>query len=195
MQVYINNASGQLKEAVSPSDTTITLLTGEGARFPLVSAGYWFLLTLFKRVGGTEQNHEIIKVTSRTGDVLTVERAQENTTAQSFNINDFVEARLTGGSLSGSLLNISEITPTEDKGPIYIKGEGPAEWNSDVSAYVPMGGGAKGGGSDKAFWVNDSIVNNDFTVEVGKNAGSFGPITIADGATVTISDGATWTIV
>lgn len=101
----------------------------------------------------------------------------------------------TEGALFQKALPEYSTAPVTDLGPIYLTGQGPAEWNSDISEYVPIGGGAQGGGSDKVFWVNDSIVNNDFTVEAGKNAGSFGPITIADGATVTISDGAVWTIV
>jgi hypothetical protein len=56
-------------------------------------------------------------------------------------------------------------------------------------------GGATGGGNDAVFYLNDQIVTADFTVPVGQNAQSAGPITIADGVTVTISDGSVWSII
>jgi hypothetical protein len=42
---------------------------------------------------------EIVKVTARTGDVFTIERAQESTTAHSFIANDKVELLITAGIL------------------------------------------------------------------------------------------------
>ena len=56
-------------------------------------------------------------------------------------------------------------------------------------------GGATGGGNDDAFYENTNTITSDYTITVGKNAMSAGPITIADGATVTIPDGSVWTIV
>lgn len=56
-------------------------------------------------------------------------------------------------------------------------------------------GGATGGGLDQVFYENGQVINNDYTVGPNKNAGTFGPVTIADGKTVTVSDGCTWTVV
>lgn len=56
-------------------------------------------------------------------------------------------------------------------------------------------GGATGGGSDAAFYLNDNTINNDYTIPSGQNAGTFGPVTIASGKTVTVSSGSTWSIV
>ena len=55
--------------------------------------------------------------------------------------------------------------------------------------------GATGGGTDKVFWVNDNSIDEDYTIPDGKNAGTFGPVTIAAGKTVTIGDGEYWTII
>lgn len=66
-------------------------------------------------------------------------------------------------------------------------------WNG--TAWVPMGGGATGGGSDQVFVENDQTVTANYTIPVGKNAMSTGPITIADGVTVTVSDGARYVII
>lgn len=56
-------------------------------------------------------------------------------------------------------------------------------------------GGATGGGLDQVFYENAQVINNDYTVGPNKNAGTFGPVAIADGKTVTVSDGCTWTVV
>lgn len=55
--------------------------------------------------------------------------------------------------------------------------------------------GAIGGGTDKIFFENGQTVNSNYTITTGNNAGTFGPVTIADGVTVTIPDGSVWTIV
>jgi len=62
-------------------------------------------------------------------------------------------------------------------------------------AWGSIGGGATGGGTDAIFYLNGQTVNNDYTIAATSNAGTFGPITIASGATVTVSSGATWSIV
>ena len=49
--------------------------------------------------------------------------------------------------------------------------------------------------TDHAFFVNNREITEDFTVPIGKNAGTFGPITVANGVTVTVSPGSTWTVV
>ena len=60
---------------------------------------------------------------------------------------------------------------------------------------IVAGGGAVGGGSDEIFWENDQTITQNYTITNGKNAGSFGPITIQSGVTVTVGSGETWTVV
>jgi hypothetical protein len=55
--------------------------------------------------------------------------------------------------------------------------------------------GAVGGGTDQAFYENDTEITTDYTLTVGKNAGTFGPVLVADGATVSVPDGSTWVVV
>lgn len=55
--------------------------------------------------------------------------------------------------------------------------------------------GVTGGDTNQVFFENENIVTSSYTISAGKNAGTYGPITIADGVTVTIPDGSTWTIV
>lgn len=53
--------------------------------------------------------------------------------------------------------------------------------------------GAVGGGKNKAFYENDTIVTDSYTITTGKNAMSAGPIQVGDPKTITLitSDGVT----
>jgi hypothetical protein len=55
--------------------------------------------------------------------------------------------------------------------------------------------GATGGGTDQIFWNNGITINNSYTIPTNNNAGTFGPVTIASGATVTVPSSSTWTVV
>lgn len=57
------------------------------------------------------------------------------------------------------------------------------------------GAGAQGGGNDSIFWENDQTITTNYFITNGKNAGSFGPVTIQNGVTVTVGAGETWTVV
>lgn len=58
-----------------------------------------------------------------------------------------------------------------------------------------VAGGASGNGNNQVFWENDQTVTADYTITNGKNAGSFGPITINSGVTVTVGSGEFWSVV
>jgi hypothetical protein len=92
---YKNNASSTLAGALAVNTTTLTVATGQGDRFPVASGSDYFVLTLQKS-GGVE----IVKVTSRaaSSDSMTIQRAQEGTTALSFSIGDIVSLRATADS-------------------------------------------------------------------------------------------------
>lgn len=60
---------------------------------------------------------------------------------------------------------------------------------------VAIGNGATGGGGDTIFVQNGQTVNNSYTIPVGINAMSTGPIAIASGAVVTISAGSVWAVI
>lgn len=82
--------------------------------------------------------------------------------------------------------------PDTNQGPIYVPGTGIMEWDDEVGAYVAQAAGATGGGSDQVFYLNQQVVTRDFVIPEGMNAGSFGDVSIAPGATVTVSPGSTW---
>lgn len=102
-------------------------------------------------------------------------------------------------STTGSALVPSGTQAQRDGSPAA----GYFRFNSDVakfegyngSAWGSVGGGATGGGSDDIFIENGQTVTANYTLTTGKNAGSFGPITINSGVTVTVPSGQVWSIV
>lgn len=59
----------------------------------------------------------------------------------------------------------------------------------------PNVSGATGGGTDSIFYLNGQYVTTSYTIPVGKNAVTAGPITINTGAVVTVSTDSYWVIV
>lgn len=100
LQQFTNNAASTLAANIGPAALSLTVNTGDGALFPALTGGQFFLATLNKVSSGIEYAFEVVKVTARTGDVLTVVRAQEGTTALSFLSGDRVSLRVTAGSLA-----------------------------------------------------------------------------------------------
>lgn len=94
--LFSNNASADLAASITSSATTITLVTGAGSLFPAISGGNFFYATLTD----SSNNLEIVKVTARASDVLTVVRAQEGTTARAYAAADKVELRVTAAALT-----------------------------------------------------------------------------------------------
>jgi hypothetical protein len=63
------------------------------------------------------------------------------------------------------------------------------------TAWGSIGGGATGGSGNQVFIENEQVVTNNYTITVGKNAMSTGPIIINNDVTVTIPDNSVWTII
>ena len=55
--------------------------------------------------------------------------------------------------------------------------------------------GATGGGNDKVFWENSTTITTSYTITNNMNAGTFGPVTVNNGATVTVGSGETWGVI
>lgn len=107
-----NNASSSLAGAIAAGATSLNVAAGEGARFPALGAGDFCMATIVKLVGGSEVR-EIVKVTARAGDTLTIERGQEGTAATTFAANDRIELRLTAGSLTSEFQRLEDHTDAE----------------------------------------------------------------------------------
>jgi|GEM_PF-6302249 len=52
-----------------------------------------------------------------------------------------------------------------------------------------------GGGANKIFYLNDTIVTENYTIPTGQNAGTFGPVTINSSVNVTIPPGSYWSVI
>ena len=62
------------------------------------------------------------------------------------------------------------------------------------ASWMPVGGGATGGGNDAIFVENDLVVTTNYTIPATKNAHTVGPISINSGISVTVSSGSRWLV-
>ena len=139
---FANNANTTLGSAASPSATAITVASGTGAAFPTLALGQYFMATLSATSTGLP--NEIVKVTARTGDTMTVVRAQEGTTAQAWTVGDrfsnfvtagFLNSLIDSSSLQGQAGNYAADTGTANAGVVTLS---PAPVNLAALLGVPI---------------------------------------------------------
>ena len=114
-QLFANNATSMLSGILTQGGNVLVCSNGEGNRFPSPAADEYFLLTIYtKDAYANEQKVEVVKVTSRTGDTLMIERDVELLTGQSggyaYNGNTeqvYLELRWTAGG-AGNVLQASD---------------------------------------------------------------------------------------
>lgn len=194
-QLFANNADSILSSVIAQGDTTITVLSG--SRFPSPSGGDYFLLTLAGLdANGNETSWEIVKVTARDGNDLTVVRAQEGTTATTWPSSTRAELRLTAGSFlspGGALStptsgNLSNCTADGDN-PVGAKN---IPQNLQGSAYTCVLGDAgkhiyETGNGAIAIPANTSVVytiGTAITIIAGSSA-----VSISCGDTIRLAGG------
>lgn len=88
-----NNASARLAASLSNTDLTAVLVMDDIQNFPALATGEWHPLTIV----GSSGVSEVVKVTARASNLLTIQRAQEGTTARNFDAGSRVEIRITAG--------------------------------------------------------------------------------------------------
>lgn len=77
-----------------------------------------------------------------------------------------------------------------------VNGAVSAVISDGTNCYLPSNSNVPtGGGSNQAFYLNDITITSSYTIPTGKNAGTFGPVTINSGITVTVPTDSTWSIV
>jgi hypothetical protein len=94
--LFKNNATALLAASISTSGTTLVLAAGTGIKFPVLTGSDFFYGTIYDPAG----NYEIVKVTARASDSLTIVRAQEGTTALAFSSGNAFAQRLTAAGLN-----------------------------------------------------------------------------------------------
>lgn len=100
-----NNANSKLAADITAVATSLTVPSGEGARFP---STYPFNISI---------DNEILKVTNRSTDTMTVTRAQESTTAATHKAGANVQLNITAKAISdlNTAVNALEAAPPAHK--------------------------------------------------------------------------------
>lgn len=160
-----NNAVSTLAASIIATDTAISVQPADAGKFPTLTAGDWFPITIIAADG----SYEILKCTARASAVLTVERGQEGTTAKAFDAGARIDLRLTAGALAekldGATLSEADAKSTlEDEDKIVLL-------DSEASYAIKLGlwstiksgiwtglGALISGGTDKATPVDDDAV-------------------------------------
>jgi hypothetical protein len=118
---FANNASSLLAASITETSTSVAVTSGEGLLFPILGAGDWFMATLVKLVGALPV-YEIVKVTGRSGDVMTMVRAQEGTTALTFAAGAKFDLRMTAGALDSKADRV-ELDAKADQSDVDLKAD------------------------------------------------------------------------
>lgn len=140
-----NLANAILAAPVSDTDTSATLVTGYGATMPTVPFKMTF--TKFGQLS-TMGNSEIVLVTARTGEVLTIERGKGGTTAKDFEAGDivsngiYIENSVAVGDIFMSLRSTPSVGRLFMDGGTYNKSDYPLMYKlvQDNAAYGTTGG-------------------------------------------------------
>ena len=124
---YTNNAKTTLAADINNSVTSATV--ADGSVFPSLSSGEHFYCTFDD---GT--NNEIVKVTARSSNTLTIVRAQDNTSARAFSNGDKAELRITA-------VVLEEVSTST------------SSWGTNIFA---------GDGSDTTFTLSQAATNENY---------------------------------
>lgn len=172
-QLFKNNAFSALAGSATDVATTLTLTPSTGSRFPSPTGGDFFLATLVGLDGnGSESSWEIVKVTGRSNDSLTVVRGQEGTTAVAWDAGARIESRATantyagllplaGGTLTGGLAGTTATFSTSVTTALHA-----------MSGASPVIRAATSDGSDNAVMVITG--GGDVSVDRGALVGLYG---------------------
>lgn len=190
---FENNASSKLAGSINAAATSFSVTAAEGAKFPSLSGGDWFMATLAKTVAGAPV-YEIVKVTARATDAFTVVRGQEGTTATTFSAGDVVELRLTRDTMNefaknGDSPSFASMSANEARAKAFIDGtttnataSGTVTLDCDVADVFDL---TLGGATTLALSNLPTLSNETFTIVVK----------VAQGATaysLTWFSGITW---
>ena len=145
---FSNNSSATLASAIVSGSTTIALASGQGALFPTLTGSAFFFTTLVD----SSNNIEIVKVTARTGDSLTVTRAQGGTSARSFSAGDKCELRVVAGALEEFFQRDGSVVPNANLPMAGFKLTGSAQGTASgepvtAERTITAGTGMTGGGN------------------------------------------------
>jgi hypothetical protein len=191
---FTNFARSTLAVGAAGGAVTLTLAAGTGSRFPALSGAQYFYLTL----ENASLVREIVRVTARSGDTLTVVRAQDNTTAQTWNAGDVASLRLNAKAIeeavTGTLLAANNLSDLANAATARINLGLDSYADLDVTqSFTRAQRGAPTALTDAATVAVDLALANNFTLTLAGNrtlgaptnqvAGQGGVIVITQDAT------------
>lgn len=118
-----NNASSTLATAITATETSVVV--ADGSQFPAVTGEEYFYATLVSQTGIVE----IVKVTTRVGNTMVVARAEDGSTASSFQAGALVEMRVNAASVVG----FSDIVSTRE---YDVTGDGVTDDGNNFEEFV-----------------------------------------------------------
>jgi hypothetical protein len=165
--LYTNNAATYLAFGITNTATTMQVSANAGSLFPNPTGGDYFYVSLISLSGPII---EIVKCTSRSGDVFTIERGQEGTTPLYWNMGDNVQLRITAagmnyiaGSTASTTLEQS-FTATQGQTVFTLTNFDYSPGNNNLAVFV--------NGSKQVSGTNYTETNvNTVTFTTGLNAG------------------------
>ena len=165
---FTNNAISTLASGITDSATSITVASGDGSKFPSLTGSEYFRATLID----ASNNLEIVKVTARSSDVLTVTRAQESTTARAFSTGDRIELRITAQSLLDAATTLTSLAANLDANSSTIDMNGnefilDADGDTSITADTDDQVDIKIGGTDRFSIASTGEVTVTHTVSSG----------------------------
>ena len=115
---FSNNASANIIQALTSTATSVSVTEGKGDLFPTITEGDYFYATLAGNNG-----LEIVKVTNRVKDTMTIVRAQDNTTALSFDTGDLFELRIVAADFNDTFSQVdSKLEDTVNQVTSLVEG-------------------------------------------------------------------------
>ena len=100
---FSNNASANIIQDLTSTATSVSVTVGKGDLFPSLTEGDYFYATLAGNNG-----LEIVKVTNRVNDTMTIVRAQDDTTALSFDTGDLFELRIVAADFNDTFSEVDD---------------------------------------------------------------------------------------
>lgn len=168
VQLYTNFAESTLQQSAEAADTTLFIDPTEAADFPSPSGGDFFVATIFDQRNSSTRP-EIVHCTSRVGGQLTVQRAQESTSAQLWPAGSRLYLSVTAATIaallgaSGARDTWTGVATGTTNYTLTVTGDLPLPTNGDLAAFVIP-----------------NTSNGNVTLTIFNGVSNFGPFPVHD---------------